>query len=298
MDILHLNYFIEVARQRSFTKASRTLLVSQPSISKVIKTLENELGVTLFIRRGREIALTDVGEAVFKRAQIVVGEFKDLSNEIHDVVNVEYGEITVGLPPMIGANFFPKIIRKYKKRYPKVTLKLIEVGSKQIELDVKNGILDIGVVALPLSEQDIQHFSFINETLQAVLPAAHALAGKKSLLLTDLKDESFILYSNDFSLNDLIYEKCQQQNFTPSVICQSSHWDFIAEMVAEGLGVALLPETICKDLDERVVSIPLDKTVIPWNLALIWKKDKYLSFAARQWLKLAEAHFTPRPSAP
>lgn len=294
MDILHLNYFVEVARQKSFTKASRALLVSQPSISKVIKTLENELGVTLFIRRGREIALTDVGEAVFKRAQIVVSEFNDLSNEIHDVVNIQYGEITVGLPPMIGANFFPKIIRKFKKRYPKVTLKLIEVGSKQIELDVKNGSLDIGVVALPLSEQDIQRYSFINESLLAVLPAAHILSGRKSLLLADLKEEEFILYSNDFSLNDLIYEQCQNQKFTPKVICQSSHWDFIAEMVAEGLGIALLPETICKDLDGRVVSIPLADAVIPWNLALIWKKGKYLSFAAREWLRLAKAHFAPQ----
>lgn len=291
MDILHLNYFIEVARQKSFTKASRTLLVSQPSISKVIKTLENELGVTLFIRRGREIELTDVGKAVFKRAQIVVSEFNDLSNEIHDVVNIQYGEITVGLPPMIGANFFPKIIRKFKKRYPKVTLKLIEVGSKQIELDVKNGILDIGVVALPLSEQNVNHFSFINEVLQVVLPVRHTLAGSESLLLTDLKDEDFILYSNDFSLNDLIYEQCENHKFTPNVICQSSHWDFIAEMVAENLGIALLPETICKDLDGRFVSIPLAQTTIPWNLALIWKKDKYLSFAAREWLKLAKENF-------
>ena len=291
MDILHLTYFIEVARQKSFTKASQILHVSQPSISKVIKTLENELGVTLLERSGRQIALTDVGHAVFKRAQLVVSEFNDLSNEIHDVVNMQYGEIIVGLPPMIGASFFPKILRRFKKHYPKVTIKLIEVGSKQIELDVKNGILDIGVVALPLSEQGIDSFSFLNEALQLVLPTKHPLAGRSSVALTELRDQNFILYSNDFSLNDLIDEECHRHGFAPRIVCQSSHWDFIAEMAAENLGIALLPETICKDLDERLVSIPLAETVIPWNLALIWKKDKYLSFAARKWIELTKDHF-------
>lgn len=291
MDILHLNYFIEVARQKSFTKASQILHVSQPSISKVIKTLENELGVTLFERSGRQIDLTDVGYAVFKRAQLVVSEFNDLSNEIHDVVNIQHGQIIVGLPPMIGANFFPKILRRFKKHYPKVTIKLIEVGSKQIELDVKNGLLDIGVIALPISEEDIISFSFLKEALQVVLPATHPLANRSSIELPELNDQNFILYSNDFSLNDLIYEQCRVNGFSPRVVCQSSHWDFIAEMVAESLGIALLPETICKDLDDRLVSVKLEKTIIPWNLALIWKKDKYLSFATRKWIELTKKHF-------
>ncbi|MDF2565158.1 MAG: transcriptional regulator, LysR family [Massilibacillus sp.] len=292
MDILHLTYFIEVARQKSFTKASQLLHVSQPSISKVIKTLENELGVTLFERLGREIELTDVGHAVFKRAQSVVSEFHDLSNEIHDVVNIKHGEITIGLPPMVGSRFFPSIIGKFKKAYPQVMLKLIEVGSKQVELDVKNGLLDIGVIALPLTESDIESFTFVKEELKAVLRRDHPLANFEKLSLDKLRDEDFILYSNDFSLNGLIHKECQKNNFSPTIVCQSSQWDFIAETVDAGLGIALLPETICKELDpERLLSIPLYNALIPWNLAIIWKKNKYQSFATREWLKLCKKNF-------
>lgn len=292
MDILHLTYFIEVARLKSFTKASQELHVSQPSISKVIKTLENELGVTLFERLGREIELTDVGHAVYNRAQSVVGEFHDLSNEIRDVVNIKHGEILIGLPPMIGSKFFPDIIGEFKKQHPQVMLKLIEVGSKQVELDVKNGLLDIGVIALPLTESNIDNFTFIREKLQVVMRSDHPLASHSFLTLKELSQEDFILYSNDFSLNDLIYQECQKNNFSPNVVCQSSQWDFIVEMVGARLGIALLPEIICKRLDQqRFTSIKLQDTIIPWNLAIIWKKNKYKSFATREWLKLCKAHF-------
>ncbi|WP_110955578.1 LysR family transcriptional regulator [Anaerosinus massiliensis] len=295
MDILHLTYFIEVARQKSFTKASQFLHVSQPSISKVIKTLENELGVTLFERLGREIELTDVGKAVFKRAQSVVSEFHDLSSEIHDVVNIKHGEITIGLPPMVGSRFFPSVIGAFKKAYPQVMLKLIEVGSKQVELDVKNGLLDIGVIALPLTESEIESFTFVKEELRAVLPIDHPLANRATLSLAELKDEDFILYSNDFSLNGLIYKECQKNNFSPNIVCQSSQWDFIAETVNARLGIALLPETICKELDDKkCINIPLNNASIPWNLAIIWKKNKYQSFATREWLKLCKQHFKNR----
>lgn len=293
MDILHLHYFIEVARQKSFTKASHVLLVSQPSISKVIKTLENELGVILLERLGREIELTDVGRAVFKRAQLVVNEFHNLSGEIHDIVNIKRGNITVGLPPMVGSRFFPRIIREFKHLYPRVTLKLTEVGSKQVELDVKNGLLDIGVIALPLTEHTLGSFTFLKESLQVLLRKDHALADKKAIHPSELSGEDFILYRDDFSLNDLIYAACKKHGFTPRVVCQSSQWDFIAEMVGAKLGVALLPETICKGLDkERFTYVPLEGAPIPWNLAIIWKTDKYLSYAARAWIDLSKKTLT------
>lgn len=292
MDILHLSYFIEVARQKSFTKASQTLHVSQPSISKVIKTLENELNVTLFERSGREIALTDVGQAVYNRAQSVISEFHDLSNEIHDIVNIQHGEITIGLPPMIGSTFFPDVIGNFKRLHPQIALKLIEVGSKQVESDVKNGLLDIGVIALPLTETDIDSYIFVQDKLNAVLRSDHPLADCKELHLADISQDDFILYSNDFSLNGLIYQECQKQGFSPNVVCQSSQWDFIVKMVGAKLGVALLPDIICRTLDDKAFkTIPLIGTLIPWKLAVIWKKNKYQSFAAREWLRLCQEYF-------
>lgn len=295
MDILHLNYFLEVARRKSFTKASQTLRVSQPSISKVIKTLENELNVTLFERSGREVELTDAGKAILQQAQHVVNEFHTLTAELTDLFNLKKGEVIIGLPPMIGSRFFPKVIGNFRRTYPGIHLKLIEVGSKQVEADVEAGVLELGVVALPTTLDSFEVFSFVNEPLRVVLNQDHPLADHTALTLLDLKDEPFVLYKDDFSLYDHILFHCRERDMVLSIACQSSQWDFIVEMVGARLGIALLPETICKELDpHRFKSIALYDPVIPWNLAIIWKKDKYLSFATREWLRLAKSYFLAR----
>lgn len=292
MDILHLSYFLEVAHQKSFTKASQTLHVSQPTISKVVKTLENELNATLFERSGKEVKLTDAGWAVFQRAQKVVNEFQNLTTELNDVLNLKTGELAIGLPPMVGARFFPTVIGRFRQAYPCIKIKLIEVGSKQIEADVYEGSLDLGVIALPATLEGFEFFSFVNETLRVVMPPDHPLDKHTRLSLSELKDEPFVIYKDDFSLYSQILNQCQAYGFMPEVACQSSQWDFIVEMVGAKLGIALLPETICNELDpQRFKSVTLSDPVIPWNLAIIWNKGRYMSFAARAWLQLAKEYF-------
>lgn len=298
MDILHLTYFTEVARQKSFTKASKCLHVTQPSISKVIKTLENELDVILLIRSGKQVELTDAGQALLQQAQTVLTSMDNLTTRLADIVGLKKGHLVIGLPPMIGARFFPHVIGEFKRIYPDIEIKLLEVGSKQVESNIEDGTLDLGVVALPLNSDIFEIFSFIHESLHIVLYPGHPLAAQSQLTLKDLRTESFILYHNDFSLNDLIISKCEEQGFTPHIVCQSSQWDFIAEMVLAKLGIALLPETICHELErQRYHIIPLVDPVIPWDLAILWQKGKYLSFAAREWLTFTKNYFKTVTSA-
>lgn len=292
MDILHLSYFLQVARQKSFTKAAQALHVSQPTISKVVKTLENELNVTLFERTGKAVELTDAGKAIFQQAQEVVSGFENLNTELNDIFCLRKGEITIGLPPMVGSRFFPNVIGRFRQQYPLIQIKLMEVGSKQIEIEVDEGALDLGVIAQPATMTGFGTFSFVNEPLRVVLCPDHPLAACERLSLSRLKAEPFVLYREDFSLYDHIMTQCRQRGFCPEVACQSSQWDFIVEMVAARLGIALLPETICNELDpERLSSVAMDDPVIPWNLAVIWKKDRYMSFAAREWLQFTKKYF-------
>lgn len=292
MDIHHLKYFIEVARYRNFTRAAQTLRISQPSISKMVKVLEAELGVTLLYRTTRQIELTDAGRAVLRQAQQIVSSFQNLQSELSDVLKLKTGHIVIGLPPMVGASFFPKVLGQFSQEYPGITIKLIEVGSKQVEYGIEDGSLDIGVVALPVKADALEMFSFVKEPLMVIVHSRHPFAVKQQISLKELKNEPLVLFREDFSLHDTILEKCYQKGFYPKIISESSQWDFIAEMVASQLGVAMLPRTICKDLDpHRIHSIPLVDPVIYWHLAIIWKKDKYLSFAAKEWIKFTGALF-------
>lgn len=106
MDIRQLQYFMEVARLQSFTKAAESLYITQPSISKTIRNIEEELGVTLFDRSGKKVVLTDAGRIIYEQAQPIVKSFQSLSSELGDLKNLKKGHIRLGLPPMVGSSFF------------------------------------------------------------------------------------------------------------------------------------------------------------------------------------------------
>jgi len=296
LDIRHLTYFIEVANQRSFTKAAQILHITQPSISKMIKLLEEELDVILFYRSAKQIQLTDAGKALLHQAQQIVNSFENLTSELADVIHSKKGAITIGLPPMVGARFFPKIISSFTSLYPQISLTLLEVGSQKVHLGIDDGSLDIGVVMLPVDEGLFEVIPIIDEPLMLIVHPDHILAQRSIIELSELKDEDFISFRKSFTLHDNIINRCIESGFNPKIAFKSSHWDFIAEMVAINFGIALLPKTICQDLDStRIKIIPLAEPMIHWELGIIWKKDRYLSFAAKEWIKFASAHFNVVP---
>ncbi|MGI6092145.1 MAG: LysR family transcriptional regulator [Veillonellaceae bacterium] len=291
MDIRHLEYFCEVARHRSFTKAAEVLHITQPTISKMVKTLEEELGVTLFSRAAKQIELTDAGRAVYSQAQHVLSAFQNLTLELADVMNIKKGNIRIGLPPIASSSIFPRVIGEFNKVYPNISLELIEVGSKMVERGVEDGSLDIGVVCnLPAKGDRFDMFSCIKDPLMLIVHPEHRFADRQQIDFADLKEEPFVLYRNDFSLHDHIVARCIKSGFQPRVVCGSSQRDFMTEAVAAGLGIALLPRKICQELDQsRIKAIPLNEPAVYLQLAVIWKKDRYLSFAAREWLKFTSS---------
>ncbi|WP_379130115.1 cidABC operon transcriptional activator CidR [Paenibacillus sp. sgz500958] len=289
MDIRQLEYFVQAARLSSFSKAAESLYITQPTISKMIRNLEVDLGADLFYREGKSIRLTDAGEILFTKAQNIVETFQSLPSELDSLRELKQGHIRIGLPPMVGSSFFPMVIGQFHKKYPAVTIRLYEDGAKKVEHDVETGLLDIGVVVLPVNNARFHHFSFIKEELQLILPLSHHLAGAESISLAELSEEEFILFREDFTLHDRIIMECAKAGFEPRVVYESSQWDLISRMVSAGLGIALLPETICRDMDRsRLAVVPMTGPAIPWQLGMIWRRDRYLSFAAREWLSFAK----------
>ncbi|CQR58749.1 LysR family transcriptional regulator [Paenibacillus sonchi] len=288
MDIRQLQYFVQVARLNSFSRAAESLYISQPTISKMIRNLEVELGADLFYREGKSIRLTDAGEILLTKAQNIVESFVSLSSELDSLRNLKQGHIRIGLPPMVGASFFPAVIGEFHRRYPDVTIRLHEDGAKKVEDDVETGLLDIGAIVLPVNTAIFHCFTFVEEKLELLVPAGHRLAGRASVPLRELAEEEFVLFREDFALHDRIITECVKTGFQPKVVYESSQWDLISRMVEAGMGIALLPETICRDIDRtRISVVSLTEPVIPWQLGMIWRRDRYLSFAAREWIHFA-----------
>lgn len=287
MDIKHLQYFIEVSNFNSFSRAANHLFITQPTISKMIKGLERELGVELFDRSRKQLVLTDAGKVILEQAKLIDKAFKNLEVELNNLTGLKKGHIRIGLPPIFDAHDFLKVVSHFHERYPGITFQLVENGSKKIEEDVEKNFLDVGVIVLPTKNERFDHFAFMEEDLKLVLHPSHPLAVKKAVSLSELEHEPFILFNKDFVLNDRITYACNSVGFFPKVISESSQWSFIEEMVANKFGVSLLPKSTCKNLSKKVKSIKLVNPTISWNLAVIWSKEATFSFAAKEWIKFA-----------
>jgi DNA-binding transcriptional LysR family regulator len=291
LDIKHLQYFIEVTNFNSFSRAAEHLFITQPTISKMIKNLETELGVPLFDRSRKKLALTDAGHIILEQAKLIDKAFRNLETELENLSGLKKGHIRIGLPPIFDAHFFLKIIGSFHELYPGITFQLVEGGSKKIEEDVGNNLLDVGVIVLPTRDDMFEHFSFMEEDLKLIIHPSHPLATEEKVNLDELADESFIMFNKDFALYDRIISSCMSAGFTPHIISESSQWAFIEEMVAWKLGVSLLPESICSHLSKDVRAIRVVNPSISWNLAIIWGRDQYLSFAAQELLEFLKNNF-------
>ncbi|CAG7654452.1 LysR substrate-binding domain-containing protein [Paenibacillus allorhizosphaerae] len=286
MDIRHLQYFVEVAKHQSFSKASEKLYVSQPTVSKMVKNLEDEIGMALLLRSTkRKLELTDAGHVVYRQGQAIIQSFHNIASELDAIKNMKTGTIRMGIPPMTGSRFFSKIISGFHQKYPGISIKIIEDGSKSLEKQLLQGNLDLAVLALPVAPDAFDYIEIVNDDLQLLVHPAHPFSACNAVKLSDLQNESFILFREGFHLHEVIPAECRKAGFDPAVVCESSQWDFISEMVAENLGIALLPETICRLLDPtRVKTILLIEPSIPWHLAISWQKDNYLSYASKEFV--------------
>ncbi|MFC3884919.1 LysR family transcriptional regulator [Bacillus songklensis] len=286
MDIRDLRHFMEVANQKNFTKASSTIHLSQPALSKAVKRLEEELKVELFDRSTRMLELTDAGKIVYNQGVKVFNTLSDLTALLDDLMNLPTGEIKIGIPPLIGTLFFPFIAKEFHKHYPKVALELVEHGAKQIIATVEEGKVDLGIIVLPADEKKFTVYPFIKEEFVFYTHTSHHLAHRESVSLNELQDEKFILFSNSFTLHDRIIQECRNAGFDPTISYKSSQWDLIIELVAAELGITILPKSIFNKLNHaNIKTIPLVNPTPMWELGIITKKDGYNSFAVRKLLE-------------
>ncbi|TWH51938.1 DNA-binding transcriptional LysR family regulator [Sporomusa sp. KB1] len=280
-------YFFEVARQESFTKASETLYVSQSTISKLIKNLENELGAPLFRRTPKRIILTDEGRLLFPKAQAILNILNSIETEFSDLTGTPPGRLKVAISPLVQAiNLFPKAIAEFKSMYPQVTIDLFEVGSRKVESGLSDGTIDVGVIMFPSeSSQELEVVPFFKDPMMLIVHPGHSLAAKSPVSLNDLRDEPLVLYQEDFALHHQIIEKFHRFGLEPKVMCETAQWQFMVDIVSSKLAIAFLPRTVCEKLDPQLVkTLPLAEEFKPWHLAIAWRNNTYLSFSTKVWL--------------
>lgn len=291
MDVRALRYFTEVVRQQSFTRAAQKLFVTQPTISKMLRQLEEELGCTLLLRDGRRLHLTDSGEAVYQRGLAILQEFHQLEAEIGDINQLKTGELRLGIPPMVGMQIAGSI-SAFRRRYPGVKLKIAEFGGLTVQQAVLAGSLDIALTALPVDAGlPLNTLPLMHHPLCVLLPRHPEWLDRQQMSLTELAQHPLLIFNEEFSLNRQLMQAFQRLSLTPTVAVRSGQWDFLAAMVQAGIGLAILPEPICQRLDKQsLLWLPLESE-LKWSLGLIWREGSYLSRSAQAWIACCREHW-------
>lgn len=284
MEIKQIKYFVEVVRQGGMTQASEHLYIAQSTISKAIKNIENEYDITLFDRSQKQIKLTDIGQTFYDNSLEFLALFEKLSLEMNDVVNVQKGHIKIGLSPMMNVQMFTNALNQFHKLYPNVTYEVIEGGGKIVENLTANDDVDIGITTLPVDHSLFHSVSLYNEELLLVVSNDHHLSDMEKVDLAELKNEEFVLFHDDYYLKDQIIENCKRIGFYPKTVANISQISFIANMIQQGIGISIVPESLVRLMGDNVTSIQLENVELSWHLGTIWRKDAYLNYVTRQWI--------------
>ncbi len=264
MELHQLRYFCAVARAGNFTRAAEDQHVAQPSLSQQIRKLEDELGAKLFDRFPRFARLTDFGKAFLPKAGEILRQVGQARTEIQEMSQAEVGTVIVGAIPTIAPYFLGPALARFARRYPAVSISVVEEITPILLDRLHNGHVDIVVLALPVRGEELISEELFREPLFAALPEDHRLAARKSLALGEIREDPFLLLKEGHCFRENALSACRRSRVSPNVVFESGQFSTIVSMVATGMGVSVVPAMAvqqhpgCKFVrinDERAVRI-------------------------------------------
>jgi DNA-binding transcriptional LysR family regulator len=291
MEFRHLRYFVAVAETRHFGKAAERLHMAQPPLSQAIRRLESELGVELFTRTTRQVALTGAGEVFRTDVERILQAVDEAVARVARFASGVEGVLRIGLTGSASYRQLPALARLVKREMPHV---MLEVHTEMLTPAQEAGLierrLDVGVLRPPVRQEGIDHRPIASEPLIVAVPEQHWLADAESVRVEQLRHEDFIMYGAALGsvVNDAVVRSCLASGFYPHRAYEVTETSAALALVAAGLGVAVLPDSIrsapregvlCKEIEDAL-SVRLD---------LAWREDDD-SPLLRNLLKVLEQH--------
>jgi LysR family hydrogen peroxide-inducible transcriptional activator len=298
MEIHQLRYFVAVADEGSFSRASAREHVAQPSLSQQIQKLESEIGERLFDRLPRTVVLTDAGQCLLNFARKILVEIADARQCVDELNREIVGRLAVGAIPTIAPYVLPGLIGKFRDHYPKVRLETFEDTTENLVRRLDDGEIDIALVSTCGENPTLELHPLGSEPLSVLLPNQHRLAKKKQIKWSDLKSEKFLLLHEVHCLSQQVHQLLASHHLQPELALQGAQLGTIARMVAARLGVSLVPQMMVEDeLVPGCISLPFGPPAPVRELNLLRNPLRVRSKAAAAFQEEAEAFFRSRENA-
>ncbi|WAH37128.1 LysR substrate-binding domain-containing protein [Alicyclobacillus dauci] len=277
MQLQQLQYFCTVANMESFTKAAAHLSISQPALSRYIRSLEDELGVALFDRIGRSVRLNSFGRAFLFRIERALGEIATGLQEVRELDDPLSGTVAFGFYLTFGFHLVPDIIGKFHQQYPQVEFKLHQNSTQWIMDKLLSGEVDLCMTSPIEPRKGIAWRKLVEEELFVYLPIGHPLADRSSINLSELSNEFFISLKEGNAIRTQTEELCKSVGFTPVFRFEGEDVPTVASMVAAGLGATLIPAF---SGIKTIKQIPVLNPVCRREIALAWLEERKLAPSA------------------
>lgn len=299
MELRNLTTFLAVAKTMSFSQAALSLDYAQSTVTAQIQALEEELGVLLFDRLGRHIALTDAGQRLMWYAQ----KFNDLEKETRSVIAADHepgGVLTIGAPETICTYRLPPVLRQYRNAFPRVQLIFRAASYAELTGGVRDGSIDVAFFIMDNAQSPLLNVSRIaDERLVLISAPEHHLASVPQVYPLHLEGETIL-----FTERTCSYRQLFERVLNTAGICPATHMEFasveaIKQCVMAGLGIAVLPEiTVTREIARgELVALAWQKPELTVGTLMAWHKEKWMSPALKAFIKLVHDVFPAAQAA-
>ncbi|GGA40171.1 LysR family transcriptional regulator [Paenibacillus physcomitrellae] len=289
MDFLQLQYFQTVARLEHMTKAAETLSIAQPSLSKSISRLEEELGVRLFDREGRTIKLNSMGKAFLQRVDRVFMELNEGRQEVQQLAGLQEGSITLAVTI---SKILPELLGSFLSEYPKVHLRQVMEPAVRIKQQLESGEIDFCITSLPIEGDHLIWEPLMTEEIFLLVPQDHPLSFRSSISLSEVREDRFISLNSGYGFRRLTDEFCRKAGFMPNTAFEGDEPAVIGSLVNKGLGVAFVPAMSVADIVLHSTSrLRISSPECRRTIGLVYSDRTYKSMAAQRFHVYCREYF-------
>lgn len=308
-----MEYVYEVYKELNFSRAARNLFISQPALSSSIKRIEERIGAPIFDRSTAPIKLTECGEEYIRAVEQIMGIQQGFSNYLDDTRNMSVGRLSIGSIGLFSSYILPPLISEYKKKFPQISVSLIEERRDRLEELLMNGQLDFIIDNQRFSEDSFESHAYIQEHLLLAVPQQFEINNSlfawrlsienitsgdyledryPAVPLEVFKDEPFILLKPSSNTYEKSLKLCQNYGFTPNVILTLEQQLTAYNMVCAGMGITYVSDTLAKNSfpHPNIIYYKLDKELSKRNIYFSHKRNRYKTRVMEEFLEIAKQH--------
>ncbi len=273
--------FCKIVECKSFTRAAEALGYTQAAVSQMVRTLEKELSVTLFVRSRKEILLTGEGEVLYPFVKKLVNSHNELFNRVSEITGLSSGEIRIGTFSSMSQRLLPGAMSDFGKIYPGIRFALTQGDNTTLPEQIRNGSIDFGFV-YPEASNGLVNIPIASDSFLAVFPEGHPFAGKECVTLKEMSAEPLIL-TDEGGVNTVL-AAFEKEKIFPNIKYRIHDDHTILSMVEKGIGVSILPSMILDRASYRIKTVPI-KTPVTRTVGVSYLSDELLPIAAKRFIE-------------